>query len=127
MSFYFNPGRLSKSRLKVFIAQVNTNGGNVVNSHDSATHIICEESCDLNALPTSFWENKRFVVGSLWLSNCIKKNVIVDLQSYTINKPLLKCKSNSPDQEGAKPKKPLNLNTKSDDSQVSDDSSVIYW
>lgn len=121
MNFYFNPGRFSKSRLKVFRTQINTHGGNVVNSYDSATHIICEESCDFNTLPTSLWENKSIVVGSLWLSNCIKKNCIVDLQSYTINKPHLKCKANSPSEEEAKSKKPLNSNLKFDDTQVSDD------
>lgn len=95
--FYFHPAKLSKTRLNLFETQVINNDGIVVKTNDVATHVIVEETCDKSVLPTSLWTKEPHVVGSLWLSQCLKKKSLIDLDQFIVDKPSLKRRSHSPE------------------------------
>lgn len=97
MKFYFHLAKLSKARLNIFTTQVASHSGQVVHNNNEATHIIVEETCDTQSLPLSLWSGDVVVVGSLWLSQCLKRKMVIDHQQYTITKPTQKRKSPSPE------------------------------
>lgn len=95
--FYFHPAKLSKTRLNLFETQVIKNDGVVVNTNDVATHVIVEETCDKSVLPISLWTKDSHVVGSMWLSQCLKKKSLIDLDQFIVDKPCQKRRSHSPE------------------------------
>lgn len=97
MKFYFHPAKLSKARLNIFTTQVASHSGQVVITNNEASHVIVEETCDTQSLPLSLWSDDVVVVGSLWLSQCLKRKIVIDHQQYTITKPTQKRKSPSPE------------------------------
>lgn len=95
--FYFHPAKLSKTRLNLFETQVVKNEGIVVKTNDVATHVIVEETCDKSVLPTSLWTKEPHIVGSMWLSQCLKKKSLIDLDQFIVDKPCQKRRSHSPE------------------------------
>lgn len=95
--FYFHPAKLSKTRLNLFETQVIKNDGIVVKTNDVATHVIVEETCDKSVLPISLWTKDPYVVGSMWLSQCLKKKSLIDLDQFVVDKPCQKRRSHSPE------------------------------
>ncbi|XP_054258908.1 DNA polymerase lambda-like isoform X2 [Macrosteles quadrilineatus] len=100
IKFYFHPAKFSKGRLNVFTTQVKNHCGIVVESSEEATYVIVEESCDTLSLPTSLWHEDR-VLGSVWLSKCLKEKLVVEFQQFRITKPSLKRLTSSPESAGA--------------------------
>uniref|UniRef100_A0A1B6LW89 DNA polymerase n=1 Tax=Graphocephala atropunctata TaxID=36148 RepID=A0A1B6LW89_9HEMI len=97
MKFYFHTAKLSRTRQNLFATQVTKHGGQVVSSSELATHIIVEETSDHSSLPVSLWAGDPSVVGTLWLSQCLKSHTVLDQQLYIVNKPVQKRSSVSPD------------------------------
>lgn len=114
---YLFPGKLTKKRLYLFETQICKSGGKTVSNcgtNSEVTHIIVEETCDVNSLPSNNWKSSAHIVGTKWISDCIKHKKLIDTLTYKIStsdkkRPIETFESLSTDESPQKKKKPIQL------------------